>query len=105
MDQIDGARATAASSWELPEDLVILRDSTRRFMREEVKPVEDRQAHDCYALPAAELETLRQKARKLGLWCLASPAEHGGGGLSLMGQVVVAEEAARCRMGAYVPAC
>jgi acyl-CoA dehydrogenase len=26
-------------------------------------------------------------------------------GLSLLGQAVVAEEAAKCRMGAYVPAC
>src|SRR5690606_30924997 len=30
---------------------------------------------------------------------------YGGGGLGLLGQVVVAEEAAKCRMGAYVPAC
>ncbi|MCC7045701.1 MAG: acyl-CoA/acyl-ACP dehydrogenase, partial [Alphaproteobacteria bacterium] len=94
-----------SGSWELPEELVMLRDTVRRFMREEVRPVEDRQPHDCYALPDDELERLRARARKLGLWCLASPAEHGGGGLSLLGQVVVAEEAARCRMGAYVPAC
>ena len=36
---------------------------------------------------------------------MASPSEYGGGGLSLLAQVVVAEEAARCKMGAYVPAC
>ncbi|MSP88437.1 MAG: acyl-CoA dehydrogenase [Alphaproteobacteria bacterium] len=74
-------------------------------MREEIRPVEDRQPHDCYALPPDDLARLQAQAKKLGLWCLASPAEHGGGGLSLMGQTIVAEEAARCRMGAYVPAC
>ena len=36
---------------------------------------------------------------------MASPAEYGGGDLGLLGQVIVAEEAAKCRMGAYVPAC
>ena len=43
-------------------------------------------------------------ARDAGLWCLESPEEYGGAGLSLLGQCVVAEEAAQCRMGAYVPA-
>jgi acyl-CoA dehydrogenase len=102
MTQRDGF---AAGAWELPEELQILRETVRRFMRERVAPVEDRQPHDAYELPADDLETLRAEARKLGLWCFASPAEHGGGGLGLLGQVVVAEEAAKCRMGAYVPAC
>lgn len=92
-------------AWELPEQFVMLRDTIRRFMREEVQPVEDRQPHDAWALPEADLAPLRAKARAAGLWCLASPAAYGGGGLGLLGQVVVAEEAAKCRMGAYVPAC
>jgi len=74
-------------------------------MRGEVKPVEDRMPHDCYALPDDDLAALQAKARALGLWCLRSPAEHGGAGLNLLGQAVVAEESAQCRMGAYVPAC
>ena len=51
------------------------------------------------------LERLRAKARSLGLWCVQSPAEYGGAGLDLLGQCVVAEEAAKCRMGLYFPAC
>ncbi len=94
-----------SGAWELPEQFVMLRDTIRRFMREEVQPVEERQPHDAWALPQADLQALRAKARAAGLWCLASPAEYGGGGLGLLGQVVVAEEAAKCRMGAYVPAC
>ena len=97
--------SSAASPWELPEELVMLRDTVRRFMQQEVRPVEDQQPHDAYELPAADLAVLQAKAKKLGLWCLASPEEFGGSGLSLLGQVVVAEEAARCKMGAYVPAC
>jgi Acyl-CoA dehydrogenases len=94
-----------SGAWELPEHIVMLRDMIRRFMKEKVRPVEERQPHDSYQLPENELEALREEARRLGLWCLASPREYGGGGLGLLGQVIVAEEAAKCRMGAYVPAC
>jgi acyl-CoA dehydrogenase len=92
-------------AWELPEHFVMLRNTIQRFMREEVLPVEDQQPHDCYALPNEVLNRLQEKARAAGLWCFASPEEYGGGGLGLLGQVIVAEEAAKCRMGAYVPAC
>ncbi|MFZ3305259.1 MAG: acyl-CoA dehydrogenase, partial [Mycobacterium sp.] len=37
-------------------------------------------------------------------WSLQTPEEFGGAGLSVLGQVVVAEEAAKCRMGAFFPA-
>lgn len=91
--------------WELPEELAMLRETVRRFMTERVRPVEERQPHDSYSLPPEDLEGLRKEARSLGLWCMASPEKYGGGGLGLLGQVIVAEEAAKCRMGAYVPAC
>jgi acyl-CoA dehydrogenase len=91
-------------SWELPEELVALRDTVRRFMANEVKPVEDGLPHDTY-LPLPEiLKPLQQKARALGLWFIQSPAEFGGAGLNVLAQCVVAEEAAKCRMGAYFPA-
>ena len=97
--------ASQTGAWELPEELVLLRDTIERFMRAEVRPVEERQPHDAYALPADDLARLQAQARGMGMWCFASPAEFGGGGLDLLGQVVVAEQAAKCRMGAYVPAC
>lgn len=92
-------------SWELSEEMRQIRDTAARFMRNEVKPAEDLLPHDAYELPEPTLAALQAKARSIGLWCVRSPAEHGGAGLSLLGQAVVAEEAARCRMGAYVPAC
>ncbi len=92
-------------AWQLPDELAMLRDTVARFMAQQVRPVEDRQPHDCFALPDEDLRALQEKAKALGLWCLSSPKEYGGGGLGLLGQVIVAEEAAKCRMGAYVPAC
>ena len=95
----------STDSWELSEELRQIQDTVSRFMAAEVKPAEDKLPHDAYELPADVLERLQGKAREIGLWCMRSPEEYGGAGLNLLGQAVVAEEAAKCRMGAYVPAC
>ena len=95
----------ASGSWELPEELRMLRDTIRRFMKEEVKPVEDKLPHDAYTPEPEQLKDLQRKARDLGLWCFETPQEHGGAGLSLLGQCVAAEETAKCRMGAYIAGC
>ena len=95
----------ASVSWELPEELRMLRDTIRRFMEEEVKPAEDKLPHDAYTLEPEPLKVLQTKARGLGLWCLETPSEYGGAGLSLLGQCVAAEETAKCRMGAYIAGC
>jgi acyl-CoA dehydrogenase len=91
-------------AWELPEELVMLRDTVRRFMDAHVHPVEEKLDHDTVGLPREQLVELQAKARALGLWALQTPVEYGGAGLSVLGQVVVAEEAAKCRMGAFFPA-
>ena len=75
-------------------------------MREEVCLVEEKLEHDAYKMPVDLLEPLQRKAKnELGVWCMNTPKEYGGSELSLLAQAVVAEEAAQCRMGAYVPAC
>ena len=91
-------------AWALPDHLCQLRDTVRRFMAEEVRPIEDGLPHDAAGPPEDVLATLQAKARALGLWALSVPAERGGAGLSTLGQVIVAEEAAQCRMGAFFPA-
>ncbi|MFI4997393.1 MAG: acyl-CoA dehydrogenase family protein [Hyphomicrobiales bacterium] len=93
------------ASWDLPEDMVMLRETARRFMRQEIQPAEDKLPHDATELPADVLKPIQAKARGLGLWQVESPAEWGGAGLSLLGQSVVAEESSQCKMGAYIPAC
>lgn len=95
----------STDSWELSEELRQIQDTVSRFMAADVKPAEDRLPHDAYELPADVLGPLQAKARQIGLWCVRSPVEYGGAGLNLLGQAVIAEEAAKCRMGAYVPAC
>jgi len=91
-------------AWSMPEEYVMLSDSIKRFMERDVRPAEEKLPHDAIALPDEVLKPLQVKARELGLWCTQSPAEYGGAGLNLLGQCVVAEEAAKCRMGMYFPA-
>src|SRR6202007_2903898 len=59
---------------------------------------------DAAGLPRERLLPLQAKARALGLWSLQTPEAYGGAGLSVLGQVVVAEEAAKCGIGAFSPA-
>ncbi|MCU1620113.1 MAG: putative acyl-CoA dehydrogenase [Modestobacter sp.] len=102
LDQADPTEVTGA--WELPAELVLLRQTVQRFMADEVRPLEDSLPHDTAGAPPEQLARLQARARELGLWALATPAEFGGAGLGVLGQVVVAEEAAKCRMGAFFPA-
>ena len=91
-------------SWALPGEYEMLGDTVRRFMEREVRPAEEKLEHDANALPADVHAALRKRAREMGIWCVQSPGEYGGAGLNLLGQCVVAEEAAKCRMGLYFPA-
>ena len=90
--------------WELSEELQGLKKVARDFVQREIRPVEETLEFDAYTLPPDTLASVRAKARQAGLWCVASPSDYGGSEMSLLAQVVVAEEAAQCRMGAYVPA-
>jgi acyl-CoA dehydrogenase len=96
---------TALGAWELPDELKLLRQTVADFMEREVRPAEHGEDPDAFKLPPEKLEPLQAKAKEAGLWCLATPERFGGGGLGMLGQALVAEEAAKCRMGAYVPAC
>ena len=91
-------------AWQLPEELVTLRKVVRDFMEREIRPAEEALPYDSYELPPDILAEVRKKARQAGVWCVASPAEHGGAEMSLLAQCIVAEEASQCRMGAYTPA-
>ena len=92
-------------AWEMPQELVMLQETARRFMKEKVLPEEDKVEHDAFTLPEEPLKRLQSQAREIGLWNVQTPSEFGGAGLNLLGQCLVAEESAKCRMGAYIAAC
>jgi len=90
--------------FQLPEELVMLRDQVRRFMREEVKPIEDKLPHDATGCSSQDRAYLRGLAEQMGLTRLTVPEEYGGNPVSAMARVIIAEESAKCRLGAYAPA-
>ncbi|GAA3393031.1 acyl-CoA dehydrogenase family protein [Cryptosporangium minutisporangium] len=73
-----------------------IRQAVRTFVDDEVIPAEP-------ALNAARggepLQTLRESAKKQGLWALGHPAELGGGGLSFRDFVLINEIIGRSRWG------
>ena len=89
----------SSSDWPLDDDLVALRDLVRKFVATEVRPLEEGLDPDALELPPEDLSVVQAKAQQAGLWCIGSPGEYGGANLTLLQQAVVAEEAARCRMG------
>lgn len=90
--------------FQLPEELILLRDQIRRFMREEVKPIEDRLPHDATGCSAEDRAYLKGLAEQMGLTRLTVPEEYGGNPVSAMTRVIIAEESSKCRLGGYNPA-
>lgn len=90
--------------WELPAELEMLRETVRRFVADHVVPVEATMVLGQAKLSPEQQAALQEKARAAGLWALATPERFGGAGMGVLAQVVVAEEAAKCRLGAFFPA-
>jgi acyl-CoA dehydrogenase len=95
---------TDRGGWEMSDELKGLQRVARDFVQKEIRPVEETLPFDAFKLPPDVLAAASKKARQAGIWCIASPAQYGGSEMSLLEQVIVAEEASQCRMGAYVPA-
>ena len=81
--------------FELPQEIRLLQDNVRRFVNEELMPLE--QAYkDEPDLPDDIRAGLHDKARKLGFWAMDLPEDVGGGGIGYLPLCVVYEELARC---------
>jgi alkylation response protein AidB-like acyl-CoA dehydrogenase len=83
---------------ELPADIAELKARVRRFVEEEVYPVEQRIA-ERGSIDAGEIDAMRGKARTAGFSQLNMPPEAGGQGLSMLGQVAIEEESGRATNG------
>src|SRR5262245_38245278 len=77
--------------------------TVRRFVREEIVPLEARLDPDASELPPEDFARLTQKVRAMGFWGLDIPAEYGGAGLDLVTRTLMAVEMAQHRAGLYAP--
>lgn len=82
----------------LSEELTMVRDMARDFVANELLPIErtllvrDQSGTRGAPMPAESRSKLKKMAVEQGLWAMAAPEELGGGGLSVLGMCLVAEE-------------
>ena len=77
--------------FSLPEELILLQQTVRKFVQGELIPIE-MQSLDGTDLKPEIRARLEEKTKKMGLWMLDVPQEHGGAGLDFLAQVIVWEE-------------
>lgn len=73
--------------FEIPENLRLIRDTVRRFVKKELEPI-SRQVEEEDRIP----DDVIQRMRELGFFGLAIPEEYGGLGLGCLGECLVYEE-------------
>jgi acyl-CoA dehydrogenase len=95
--------APVFSGFDLPDELRMLGEVLREFVRNEICKVEATLDPASRAIPQEALASLQAKARAAGLWCLDAPTEFGGGGLSTFEMVVAWEQVSRHRFAFPIP--
>lgn len=85
----------------LPEEILMFRESIRRFVDKELIPLEHSLGPDGL-LEESQAEAVRERARAAGLWLLDVPEELGGLGLSLLPLAVFWEEVGRSTVASWV---
>ncbi len=96
---------TGFAGFTVPEELRLLGDQVRRFVAEEIVPLEQTIDPDAPEIPREDFLRLSAKTKAAGLWALAAPEQYGGGGLDTFSMCVVLEAMAQHRMGLYNPGC
>jgi alkylation response protein AidB-like acyl-CoA dehydrogenase len=83
----------------LSEEQRAIRDVARRFVREQLMPLETevlrRERTGGAGIEPAEVEDLRQRAREFGFWGLGTPDEYGGMDLPAVEQALITAELGR----------
>lgn len=88
---------------DLTEQQALIVEQIRRFVREEIVPLEDKLDPDASELPADDFERLRDKVKAMGFYGLDIPADYGGPGVDLVTRTLIAIEMSQHRAGLYVP--
>ena len=77
--------------FSLNDEQKMMIDTVRRFIAEELKPLEDGIEEHGF-LDKAKAQAVHEKARELGLYAMNMPAELGGGGLSNLDRILCEEQ-------------
>jgi len=88
----------------LTDEQKMMRDTVRRFIQNDVIPIEQKIGALAAEVPDEYIVSLQQKAKQMGFWQMWALPEWGGGGLDIFSRTVVMEEASRHRFGLMCPA-
>jgi acyl-CoA dehydrogenase len=88
---------------ELSPEQVMIVDGVRRFVREEIVPLETELDPDADELPVEELNRLEAMVKDMGFYGLDIPEEFGGPGINLVNRTLMAIEMSQHRAGLYAP--
>ena len=83
------------------QDLII--GMVRRFVRDEILPLEMHLDPDADELPEIEQQRLIEKTKAMGLYGLDIPPEYGGPDIDLVTRTLLAVEMSQHRAGLYAP--
>lgn len=87
----------------LSDEQRMIVDMVRRFVREEILPLEENLDPDADELPPEELERLVAIVKEMGLYGLDTPPEYGGPDIDLVTRSLIAIECSQHRAGLYAP--
>ncbi len=76
----------------LSDEQLLLKETVRRFVNEELIPLEAEYRPEAESMPDKYLRPLQKKAKSIGLWLLDIPKEYGGADLDLLTRCVISEE-------------
>jgi acyl-CoA dehydrogenase len=88
---------------ELTDEQRMIVAQVRRFVREEILPLEAKLDPDASELPGEDFDRLSAKVKAMGFWGIDIPEEYGGPGIDLVTRTLMAVEMAQHRAGLYAP--
>ena len=90
--------------YKLPEETLMLQETVRRFVENELIPLESKfpERPNSYELPDEEFLKLTAKVHEMGLTARETPEEAGGAGLGTLDNCVVTEQVHRSTAGCSV---
>lgn len=89
---------------ELSDEQKIITQTVRRYIQEEIIPLEAELDPDAFELPREEFDRLVAKVKEMGFYGLGIPPEFGGPEIDLISRCLMEEEMAQHRAGLYSPA-
>jgi alkylation response protein AidB-like acyl-CoA dehydrogenase len=87
----------------LSEEQQLIVDMVKRFVREEVLPLENDLDPDEDTLPPEQFAKLVEKTKEMGLYGLGIPPEYGGPDIDITTRALISMENSQHRAGLYAP--